>query len=143
MAKYEIEPSDSENLQELISRFNVAGDAYKSKQEKIAGGRASYRQPIDDDSSIEIGAEGHYAKGKGWKDKGVDRADLTYKKHFKNDSELRAKVGANLNPMAGKRGVDTVGIEYEIPFKKGGKVSKASKRADGIAQRGKTKGRIV
>jgi len=28
-------------------------------------------------------------------------------------------------------------------FKKGGKVSSASKRADGIAQRGKTKGRFV
>ena len=28
-------------------------------------------------------------------------------------------------------------------FKKGGKVGSASKRADGIAQRGKTKGRIV
>ena len=29
------------------------------------------------------------------------------------------------------------------PFKSGGKVSSASKRADGIAQRGKTKGRMV
>ena len=29
------------------------------------------------------------------------------------------------------------------PMKKGGKVSSASKRADGIAQRGKTRGRIV
>jgi hypothetical protein len=28
-------------------------------------------------------------------------------------------------------------------YKKGGKVSSASARADGIAQRGKTKGRIV
>lgn len=32
--------------------------------------------------------------------------------------------------------------EWE-PFKKGGKVSSASKRGDGIAQRGKTKGRMV
>ena len=30
-----------------------------------------------------------------------------------------------------------------ISFKKGGKVSSASKRADGIAMKGKTKGRIV
>jgi hypothetical protein len=29
------------------------------------------------------------------------------------------------------------------PFKSGGKVSSASKRGDGIAQRGKTKGRFV
>jgi hypothetical protein len=33
--------------------------------------------------------------------------------------------------------------EAETPMKKGGKVSSASKRADGIAQRGKTRGRIV
>lgn len=29
------------------------------------------------------------------------------------------------------------------PYKAGGKVSSASKRADGIAQRGRTKGRII
>ena len=31
----------------------------------------------------------------------------------------------------------------ELDFKRGGKVSSASKRADGCAQRGKTKGRMV
>lgn len=30
-----------------------------------------------------------------------------------------------------------------MPLKKGGKVSSASKRADGVAKRGKTKGRMV
>jgi len=30
-----------------------------------------------------------------------------------------------------------------VPMKSGGKVSSASKRADGIAQRGKTRGRMV
>jgi hypothetical protein len=30
-----------------------------------------------------------------------------------------------------------------VPMKKGGKVSSASKRADGIAQRGKTRGRVI
>lgn len=34
------------------------------------------------------------------------------------------------------------GVRYRKSFKKGGKVSSASKRADGIAQRGKTKGKI-
>ena len=32
---------------------------------------------------------------------------------------------------------------YKPTYKKGGKVSSASKRADGCAQRGKTRGRIV
>ena len=36
------------------------------------------------------------------------------------------------------------GKPVDLPeFKKGGKVSGASKRADGIAQRGKTKGRMI
>ena len=34
-------------------------------------------------------------------------------------------------------------LKEEAGMKKGGKVSSASKRADGIAQRGKTKGRMV
>ena len=34
-------------------------------------------------------------------------------------------------------------IRASIGMKKGGKVSSASKRADGIAQRGKTKGRMI
>lgn len=41
----------------------------------------------------------------------------------------------------GKRGA--VGIGAKIGFKKGGKVSSASKRADGCAIKGKTKGRMV
>lgn len=39
----------------------------------------------------------------------------------------------------GKKGV----LNIEDYYKKGGKVSSASKRGDGIAQRGKTKGRFV
>jgi hypothetical protein len=34
-------------------------------------------------------------------------------------------------------------IKSVLPFKKGGSVSSASKRADGCAQRGKTKGRMI
>ncbi len=35
------------------------------------------------------------------------------------------------------------GLKKAVGMKKGGKVSSASKRADGIAQRGKTKGRMI
>ena len=41
----------------------------------------------------------------------------------------------------GKRG--SFGVGAKIGFKKGGKVSSASKRADGCAIKGKTKGRMV
>ena len=46
-----------------------------------------------------------------------------------------AFVGAKSRPVRVDLG--------EAPFKKGGRVSKASSRADGIAQRGRTKGRLV
>ena len=36
-----------------------------------------------------------------------------------------------------------VGLVYNKRFAKGGNVASASKRADGIAQRGKTKGKFV
>ena len=38
---------------------------------------------------------------------------------------------------------NTYGARWTKNFAKGGKVSSASKRADGIAQRGKTKGRYL
>jgi len=141
MAKY----SDDE-LRDFVNRFSVSGGGERGRGTTGMGGRASYKHPIDDSSSVEVGASGHYAKGKGFKDAGVDRADLEYKKRFKNDSELRARIGANLNEMAGKRGVDEIGVDYTIPFKKGGKVtsktSKASSRADGCAKTGKTRGKF-
>lgn len=131
---------DAQDLEKILNRVNVSGRGFKSDNATVLGGRLGYTQPIDDTSSLEVGASGHYAKGKGWKDTGIDQADLTYAKRFKDDSELRAKVRKNVGKGQGE---EYIGAEYEIPFKKGGKVSKASKRADGIAQRGKTKGRIV
>lgn len=40
-------------------------------------------------------------------------------------------------------GVGGVGAEGATKMRKGGKVSSASSRGDGIAQRGKTKGRMI
>ena len=126
--------------QDLLKRFNVSGGGAKADGVTAVGGRLGYKHPINASSDIEIGASGHYAKGKGFKDAGIDRGDVTYTKRFDNESELRAKLGA------GKRGVDEFGVEYEIPFKKGGKVKKYSTskvRGHGIEKKGKTKGRFV
>jgi len=74
------------------------------------------------------------------------------KKRFKEIAEEGKKQGDikkqywDINPPKGSGGGGGGGIKsmkYEPKtFKSGGKVS-ASSRADGIAQRGKTKGRIV
>ncbi len=56
-------------------------------------------------------------------------------------SALSVSVGGGqLSPEVGG---GRVGAKWSKTFAKGGKVSSASKRADGIAQRGKTKGRYL
>ena len=49
------------------------------------------------------------------------------------------QLGADLDPKAMMQRMNE---DYDDSYKKGGKVSSASKRADGIAQRGKTRGRM-
>jgi hypothetical protein len=48
--------------------------------------------------------------------------------------------GGTLSPAKVGKGY---GVQWTKKFNKGGKVSSASKRADGIAKRGKTKGRYL
>jgi len=56
------------------------------------------------------------------------------------DAYLSEKLG--MAERAATRRGERMGLKEE-GYKKGGKVSSASKRADGCAQRGKTKGRII
>lgn len=139
MEKYSLQDALSEYTDSDTKKVSVSGGGAKNKYGKFASGKVNYGQPIDETSDINVGVSGHYAKGEGWKDKGIDRVDAEYSKKFKDDSKLKASLGANVGQ--GKKGIDSANISYEIPFKKGGKVT-ASSRADGIAQRGKTRGHI-
>ena len=125
--------------EDLLKRFSISGGGSNAEGVTAVGGRLGYKHPINASSDIEIGASGHYAKGKGFKDKDIDRIDATYRKRFENDSELRAKAGV------GKRGQGEFGVEYEIPLKmkKGGKVKITKVRGHGIEKKGKTKGRFI
>jgi hypothetical protein len=129
----------SQEQEDLLKRFNVSGGGSKADGVTAVGGRLGYKYPINASSDIEVGASGHYVKGKDFKDKGIDRLDATYRKRFENDSELRAKAGI------GKRGAGEFGVEYEIPLnlKKGGKVKAPKVRGHGIEKKGKTKGRFI
>lgn len=61
--------------------------------------------------------------------------------------EIRAKRAAMMQDARDQAMQPKVDAAYEgartTPFKKGGSVGSASKRADGCAERGKTKGRLV
>ena len=134
--------TDSESdLKKILgrARLDIGGGSSQGNVSSV-GGRLGYTQPIDESSSVDVGVSGHAAKGKGWSDVGLDRLDAEYQKKFKNGHKLNASIGA------GKGGVDEANVKYEIPFKKGGNVKTkptASSRADGIAKRGKTKGRYL
>jgi hypothetical protein len=128
------------DVAEILKRLNLEAGGSKSDDVTSVGGRLGYVHPIDKSSSIEIGASGHYAKGKGFKDAGIDRGDVTYSKEFENKHKLRASLGGDA------KGISEGKVTYEIPFKKGGKVKKAIKpkvRGHGIEKKGKTKGRFV
>ena len=135
-------PTDNESdLKKILkrTRLDIGGGSQQGNVSAI-GGRLGYNQPIDDTSSVNVGVSGHAAKGKGWRDAGLDRADLEYQKKLESGHKLKASLGA------GKGGIDSAKVSYEIPFKKGGKVkpkSTASSRADGIAKKGKTRGRYL
>jgi hypothetical protein len=68
-------------------------------------------------------------------------------KNFRTMEGTGTPVFANMQQMKeaarGWKRAQRTGQEFAPNFKKGGKVSSASKRADGIATKGKTRGKIV
>lgn len=127
--KHVINKAGEAKDKEYFKKFDIKLGAHKKGDNTAVGGRVGYKHPIDKDSELEVGVSGHYAKGKNYKDVGIDGGDITYKKRLDNKHELEVGAGA------GKEGVDRVNATYTIPFRKGGRI-------DGIAKRGKTKGRI-
>ena len=61
-----------------------------------------------------------------------------------SESPKRSNYYKYKNPEAAKEAYESLQAETEmrVGMKKGGKVSSASKRGDGIAQRGKTRGKM-
>ncbi len=69
---------------------------------------------------------------------------LSYTKNLDKNSSIQAYVDAMAGKPAGQSAFispQKVGVEYRRSFANGGMT--ASKRADGLAQRGKTRGKMV
>jgi hypothetical protein len=73
----------------------------------------------------------------------LEKANKGYAEYEKKQSEAQKKLDAE--DAAAKEKVKNVveKVKGAFKFKSGGSVSSASKRADGCAIRGKTKGRMV
>ena len=71
---------------------------------------------------------------------------VSYNIPLDKQSELQAYADIEAQKRKGEKmslAAPMFGIGYTRRFKEGGKVKSASARADGIAKRGKTKGRMV
>jgi hypothetical protein len=64
-------------------------------------------------------------------------------KSDKNNLRDMVSVPVGGGTLAPAKVGNTYGAKWTKNFAKGGKVSSASKRADGIAERGRTKGRLL
>jgi len=118
--------SDPEQLQ----RKNPAAEGYKDVHEK--------HNPPEKDR------KGKAAENKEFEDKRAKSSPLIAKaeiERMKEALDKSSKSGGGGGGSGGAGGVKS--MKYEpVKYTKGGKVN-ASSRADGIAQRGKTRGRIV
>ena len=79
----------------------------------------------------------------GERDVELEKAQKGYQKYEAENQAAQKKLDEQ-----DKKAVETMQkvkekVKSFLPFKSGGAVGSASKRADGIAQRGKTRGKIV
>lgn len=71
---------------------------------------------------------------------------VSYKMPLDNTSDIEAYADLEARKRRGEKmsfAAPMIGLGYTKRFKQGGKVKSASARADGIAKRGKTRGKFV
>ena len=107
----------------------------------VGAGRVTGKAKLSDEDELQAYADVMGMRGKGMGTKfSAPGIGAKYKKQLSPSSSIEF-YGEKRQKNAGEPW--SAGVAYNKEFKKGGKVSSASTRADGIAQRGKTKGRMV
>lgn len=110
-------PRWSNTLEEdYLKRLSVSGGGSSSDGVTQFGGRVGYTHPLDEKTKLSGGISGHYAKGKNFKDAGVDRGDIGIEHQLDRNSSIKAMLGT------GRRGVDEGRVTYNKRFADGGEV---------------------
>ena len=126
------------------------------KMRKFAGGGAmgaadSMGQSLNELRSSLDGIQGNLNGGSGGTGGGLggsagppdiiqtDGGDLT---HFGTQRKLFDNLGISQGLKSSEDSMNQLGIKSSAQLKRGGKVSSASRRADGIATKGKTRGKM-
>jgi hypothetical protein len=107
----------------------------------VGGGRVTGKKKLDDEDELEA-----YADLIGMMGESIDPKLMAARYGGKYRKKLSPDSSIEFYGEKSKKGMGepwTAGVNYRKEFKKGGAVKSASSRADGCAQRGKTKGRMV
>lgn len=102
---------------------------------------AMYKKPTDKQRAAILAARQMTRQGMEGRDDLLSRLSTTMAKAAR-DEEAAGRRAMERIP-ADVRAYEAEEGQTYSPYKKGGKVSSASKRADGCAKRGKTKGRMM
>lgn len=79
----------------------------------------------------------------GERDVELEKANKGYEKYESEQKDAQKKLDSEDEAMRQRVRIIKEKVKKVLPFKSGGSVSSASKRADGIATKGKTRGKIV
>ena len=89
-------------------------------------------------------ARARKAEAEEFKDKRTPKSPLIQQAEMAKIRDILSKPRGGVGGAGmGDVGVKGIGKKSKLDYAKGGKISSASKRADGCAQRGKTRGRMV
>lgn len=120
--------------------LGLEGDPEQLQKKKPAD--PGYREVHEKYNPPEKDHKGKAAENKEFEDKRAKSSPLIAKAEIERMKEILDKPRGGGGGSGGVGGVKS--MKYEpVKYAKGGKVSSASKRADGIAVKGKTRGRIV
>jgi hypothetical protein len=109
------------------------------KQQRGKTGPSPFDEVLDREKDAREKAKNKAAENEEFKDKRVKASPLVVESELARMKEILSKSKGG----GGGGGVPKSNRDLTKNYKKGGKVSSASKRADGCCVKGKTKGRMV
>ena len=130
----------------LESRQPSLFDAATSAESEAANREGMKKAAVEklDKQEAAKEARAKAAENEEFKDKRTPKSKMVAEGYLEKMKEMTAPKGRGAGGAGmGDIGMKGIGKKSKLDYAKGGKVSSASKRADGCAQRGKTKGRMV
>lgn len=117
------------------------------KPQRGKAGPSAFDEVLAREEAAREKAKSRAAENEEFKDKRQPKSDLIRQAEIEKMKEILNKPKAGGGGGSGRGGpsadIKQIMNPRSITYKKGGKVSSASSRGDGCAQRGKTKGRFV